>query len=270
MLALLMAWLGFKLATPGQWPLLLLGATFLGIACVGISCGILNQYIEREIDLRMERTRQRPLPQGRVSERAALVVGWVFGIVGVATLYFWVNGLTAFLGVMTLWTYLGLYTPLKRYSSFSTIVGAIPGALPPVMGWTAATGRIGWEGLALFALLFIWQIPHFLSIAWIYREDYARASFPILTVVDAQGRLASIQVVLYSIVLIPVSLLPTLHGVTGTAYFYGAAILGILFAGFGARWAWHRSLSTARQLFLVSILYLPMLGALLLWDRQGY
>jgi protoheme IX farnesyltransferase len=158
---------------------------------------------------------------------------------------------------------------MKRVSSFSTIVGAIPGALPPVMGWTAVTGTIGWEGCALFALLFVWQIPHFLSIAWIYREDYARASFPILTVVDSQGKLASVQVVLYSLVLIPVSLLPTLHGVTGSLYFYGAAFLGVVFATFGARWAWHRSLSTARQLFLVSILYLPVLGALLLWDRRA-
>jgi protoheme IX farnesyltransferase len=268
LLALSMASLGYALATPGHVAFPALGIALLGIALVGACCGALNQFLERDIDARMWRTMRRPLPAGRLAPQAAVWMGAVTGIAGLVILAVWVNPLTAILGAATIFFYVCLYTPSKRWSTASTLIGAVPGAMPPLMGWTAASGTLSIEGILLFAILFIWQIPHFLSIAWIYREDYARASLPILSVVDEQGVATSKQVIVYSVALLPLTLLPTIWGVTGGVYFFGAMALGLIFLASGIGLAIHRSKAYARRLFLVSILYLPALGLLMIWDRK--
>lgn len=267
-LALIMASLGYFLARHGIafdfWNYFF---TMLGLTLVGAGCGALNQFLEREIDFLMPRTRQRPLPAKRLLPTQALLMGIPCSVVGLAVLYFGVNSLTAVLGAFTLFTYLAVYTPAKRWTSFSTLLGAIPGALPPLMGQTAVTGHFTIEGVLLFAILFIWQVPHFLAIAWIYRDEYAKAGLPILTVIDEKGLRTAKQSVLYSMVLLPLSLLPSIGGVAGRFYFVGALVLGTIFLGYSVAWALYRSKQEARRLFLVSILYLPALGILMLWDK---
>jgi protoheme IX farnesyltransferase len=238
-----------------------------GTALIGAGCGALNQWMEKDIDALMHRTRDRPLPSGRMQGKVAVWMGFTCLVVGFGLLLVFINAITAFLGLATFLTYLVAYTPLKRRSTFSTLVGAIPGAMPPLMGWTASYGALDWGGLVLFTILFLWQIPHFLAIAWIYREDYARAGLPILTVIDEKGSLTSKQVLLYSSVLLPLSLMPSIVGVTGAAYFFGALVLGILFFVFSVYWAIFRNKVYARRLFLASIIYLPLLGILMAVDR---
>lgn len=268
LLALIMASLGYFLARHGVpfdgWNYFF---TMAGLTLVGAGCGAINQFLEREIDFLMPRTRNRPLPTKRLLPTQALLMGVPCSIAGLAVLYWGVNPLTAALGALTLFTYLGIYTPAKRWTSFSTLLGAIPGALPPLMGQTAVTGDFTIEGVLLFAILFIWQVPHFLAIAWIYREDYAKAGLPILTVFDEKGIATAKQSVLYSMVLLPISLLPSIGGVAGRFYFIGALVLGTVFLGYSVAWALYRSKTEARRLFLVSILYLPALGILMLWDK---
>ncbi len=267
LLALSMAALGYFLGSEG--PLLWgrLAWTLLGLALVGAACGAINQFQERDIDALMWRTMNRPLPSGRMLPAHALWMGVITAVMGECVLLWFVNSVTALLGAFTLFFYLGIYTPSKRVSSLSTLIGAIPGALPPLMGWTASHGVVTVEGLLLFAILFLWQIPHFLAIAWIYREDYARARLPILSVVDVEGSSTAKQIILYSIVLLPLTLVPSLWGVTGHIYFLGAFALGICFLLYGIRLAVQRNHYSARQLFLVSIFYLPLLGLLMVWDR---
>jgi protoheme IX farnesyltransferase len=163
--------------------------------------------------------------------------------------------------------YIGVYTPTKKLSQLSTLVGAIPGAMPPLMGWTASHGSISFQGIVLFMILFVWQIPHFLAIAWLYREDYARAKLPILSVVDKVGSATTKQVMMYSSILLPLSLVPSMWGVTGTAYLWGALLLGLLFLGAGTLLTIYKTRAYARLLFICSIVYLPCLGALMIWDR---
>lgn len=267
LLALMMASLGYFLGTNG--PIAPLPFTFalLGIALVGAGCGALNMYLERDIDALMWRTMDRPLPSGRMPPHYALIMGFSTAIVGEAILLFLVNPTTAVLGGLTLLFYLGIYTPSKRVSSMSTLVGAIPGAMPPLMGYVASHGRIGPGGAWLFALLFLWQIPHFLAIAWIYREDYARGGFPILSVVDKVGMMTAKQILVYALVLLPLTLVPSVWGIAGEMYFVGALVLGILFFALSAKLAFRRNHAYARALFLYSIVYLPALGLLLVWDR---
>lgn len=268
MLALLMATLGYLLGRPvgslqgGQFI-----AMLVGLALIGGGCGALNHYLEIDTDGKMHRTRNRPLPSGRMKPSEALTVGFALSLLGEGVLLIGVNAITAVLGGLTLLFYCGIYTPAKRTSSMSTLVGAIPGAMPPLMGWTAAHGRVSPEGILLFAILFMWQIPHFLAIAWIYREDYARAGFPILSVVDEEGIATAKQVVLYSVVLLPLTVVPSLWGITGQFYFFGSLALGTLFLAFGIVLALYRTKLNARRLFLASILYLPLLGMLMCWDR---
>lgn len=267
MLALMMAALGYFMGStgpiaPGRFIL-----SLLGTALVGACCGALNMYVERDVDALMWRTMNRALPSGRVPPKYALVMGIVTGILGEGILLFGVNPMTAVLGGLTILFYLGIYTPAKRVSTMSTLIGAVPGAMPPLMGFTAAHGAIGAQGMWLFALLFLWQIPHFLAIAWIYREDYARGGFPILSVVDEAGAMTAKQILLYSLVLLPLTLVPSVWGIAGEHYFLGAIALGVLFFVFGARLAFQRNHAHARALFLYSILYLPALGFLLVWDR---
>jgi protoheme IX farnesyltransferase len=245
-----------------------LGPLLLGLALVGMGCGALNQYLEADIDARMWRTMNRPLPAGRMTGKQALIFGFATALLGELILLFATNAITAVLAALTFFFYLAVYTPSKRLTSMSTLIGAVPGALPPLMGWTASHGRVAPEGLLLFAILLLWQIPHFLAIGWIYREDYARAELPILSVIDEEGIATAKQVILYSIVLLPLTLVPSLWGVTGRVYFLGAMALGIALLAFGILWAIHRSKLTARRLFLASIFYLPGLGLLMVWDRN--
>lgn len=267
LLALIMTALGYGMAPIDVVPEVPLWSALVGIALIGASCGALNMVFEKDLDARMVRTQSRPLPTGRISVRTASLLGAASGVLGFAWCIFWVNPLTAGLGALTWLSYLGLYTPAKRISSLSTLIGALPGALPPLMGYTAATGEIGPGGLLLFAILFLWQVPHFLAIAWIYRDDYARALLPILTVLDPSGAVTSRQIVLYSVSLLPVSLLPSLLGITGFAYFMGALLLGLGFIGMGLVLAFRRTRKDAYRLFLVSILYLPLIGLLMIFDK---
>lgn len=266
-LALAMTALGYCVGNSGpiHWPHMLVA--MFGTALIGAGCGALNQWMERDIDALMHRTRDRPLPSGRMAGKVAIWMGVICTVVGFSLLLVFVNRTTAFLGLATFLTYLVAYTPLKRRSTFSTLVGAVPGAMPPLMGWTASYGSLAWEGWVLFAILFIWQIPHFLAIAWIYREDYARAGLPILTVIDEKGALVSKQVLLYSSVLLPLSLIPSILGVTGSAYFFGALVLGVGFFIFSVYLAIFQTKVYARRLFLASIVYLPLLGILMAVDR---
>lgn len=266
-LALTMTCLGFFLGSGPTMEIKPLLISLVGIALVGAASGALNQYIEREIDARMWRTLDRPLPAGRMKASSALIFGIVCGVLGEVVLLVGVNGITALLAAITLFFYIGIYTPSKRVSSLSTLLGAVPGAMPPLMGWTAVQGHIGFEGLVLFGILFLWQIPHFLAIAWIYREDYARANLPVLPVVDELGSSTVKQVIIYSLVLLPISLVPSAWGLTGSYYFYGAIALGLLFLFCGIALAIYRSKLYARRLFFASIIYLPLLGFLMVWDR---
>jgi protoheme IX farnesyltransferase len=215
----------------------------------------------------MRRTASRPVAAGRITPGMGLAVGLALSAAGVATLASTVNVLTATLGLVTIVLYLGAYTPLKRRTELNTLVGAVPGAIPPVMGWTAATGSVDAGAWALFAILYLWQLPHFLAIAWMYREDYARAGFPMLPVVDPGGESTARQVALATLALVPVSLVPTVLGLAGAIYFFGALALGVGFAAFGLALALRRGRSAARRLLLASVTYLPALFFLLVLDR---
>jgi protoheme IX farnesyltransferase len=268
---------GFYLATKGAFDWWLFVHTALGTLCVGGGAGALNQYMERYYDAMMKRTERRPLPAGRLNPVAVLVFGTVLSIVGMFQLTFLVNPLTGFLAFITFTTYLFLYTPLKRVTPVSTFVGGIPGALPPMMGWTAVRNEITIESWVLFAILFCWQMPHFFSLAWMYRKDYGRAGFRILTVDDHAGKKTGRQILIYCIALLPVTLAPTLLGMTGMLSVIGAVVLGIAFLSFGIM-VWRHSErpgaeSTAqvnfysRRLFFASLVYLPALMILLSMDK---
>lgn len=258
---------GMLLASRNPLPWTLWFHALLGTGLVSAGALALNQFMERHLDARMERTANRPLPAGRLKPWFALVLGIQLSLVGIALLAFFVNPLTAILGGLTTVGYLFLYTPLKRFSHLSTIVGAIPGAIPPLMGWTAVTNRLETGGWILFAILFIWQLPHFLSIAWIYREDYARGGFPMLPVLDPGGRQTARQAVLWCASLIPVSLLPTAVGLAGLPYFIGAFILGSVFLLAAIQFAFHRDDRHAKKLLIASVIYEPLILITLVLDR---
>jgi protoheme IX farnesyltransferase len=241
--------------------------TLVGTFLVGGGCGALNMYVEREHDVLMRRTMTRPLPAGRLRPSDALIFGSVISIVGLAWLALTVNLLTAALGLATLVSYVFLYTPLKRRSTLNTVVGAIPGALPPVMGWAAARGALGPEAIVLFGILFFWQMPHFLALAWMYRRDYERAGYKMLTVLDPDGGSTSRQILLYTAALLPISLIPTLFGIAGGFYFFGALAIGLGFLAFGAVLAVSRKNVHAKWLFYYSLLYLPVLLLTMVIDR---
>jgi protoheme IX farnesyltransferase len=242
-------------------------ATVLGTALVAGGASAYNQVIERGPDSLMRRTRLRPVPDGRLQPAESLLFGTALSLTGLLTLGIGVNGLSAGVAFVTLLTYALIYTPLKRRSSFATVVGAIPGALPPVIGWAAARGALSEGGWVLFGIVFLWQLPHFLAIAWIYREDYARAGFPMLPVIEPDGRSTGRQAVYYCAALLPVSLAPTLVGLATTAYFVAALVLGLLFLGLTLRFARTRAVADARRLFFGSIVYLPVLWLLMIAFR---
>ncbi len=258
---------GFYLGSQGHFDLGQFIQTLAGTALVAAGSSALNQLREREVDARMDRTRGRPLPSGRVSPGAAALFSWTAAIAGVGYLAWQVNLITAGLALLTLVSYVFLYTPLKQRTSLNTLVGAVPGALPVVGGWTAAGGHIDGVVLSLFWILFLWQLPHFLALAWLYREDYRRGGFEMLSLDDATGRSTGRMALLYSITLLPVSLLPTLLRLTGTIYFFGALILGICYAGMSLLLMREPSEKPARRLFFTSITYLPLLLALMVLDK---
>lgn len=254
---------GFWMASRGTMDLMLvlhlLGGTLLSSA----GAAALNMFMEREPDALMERTRNRPLPAGRLAPGEALAFGWALSLAGTAWLAIGTNLLTAALGAATIFSYLGLYTPLKRRSSLCTLVGALPGALPPVMGWAAASGKLEPAALSIFLVLFFWQLPHFLALAWMYREDYARAGQPMLPVAEPDGVSTGRQVVLQTMALLVASALPVWYGLAGPEYLAVALALGAGFLGFGIAFALDRTRARARRLFLASVTYLPLLLAAL-------
>ncbi len=235
---------------------LLMVHALLGTALVAAGTNALNQYVEREHDARMHRTRTRPLPAGRITPRAALVFSSAIAVVGTVYLGLLVNWLTAALGAFTLATYIFIYTPLKRVSTLNTLIGAIPGAIPPLMGWTAATNHIGAGGWIIFGILFLWQLPHFMAISWLHREDYARGGFAMLAVRDTGGIAVARQAIFYTLALLPVSVAPSLLGLTGTVYFVGAAAAGAALLAATIRFFFDRGPRSARSLFMISNLYL--------------
>lgn len=241
----------------------------VGTALAAGGANALNQLLERDLDARMARTAGRVLPSGRLAPREAGWFGLACSVAGVVYLAIFVNPLSAGVAAATVLTYVGVYTPLKRRTPWCTVVGAIPGALPPVIGWAAARNSLGLGALLLFAILFVWQIPHFWAIAWIFRDDYRRAGFPMLPVIDADGRRTGPQVVWLSALLALVSLLPALSGMAGPVYVVGATLAGAAFVAFGVRFARALSHATARALMLFSIAYLPLLLGLLLLGSAG-
>ena len=236
-----------------------LAVTVIGTALTAAGASVLNQFSERRLDALMPRTRNRPLPAGRVAPIEALGYGIALGVAGVAILATRINTLTALLGAITLLTYVLLYTPLKRFTTLNTVIGAVPGAIPPVMGFTAIHGALSPASLSVFGILFFWQLPHFLAIAILYRDDYARGGMKMLPVLDPGGAFTGRQIVLWSLALIPVSLFPSVVGMTGVAYFFAAAVLGVVFLACGVKCALTGSRPDARRLFLYSIIYLPAL-----------
>lgn len=261
---------GLVMASPGTagaLDLLLLFHTVVGTALVAAGAGALNHVVERDVDARMRRTANRPIPSGRVDPDVGLLWGVLLAVIGIAWLAAAVNLLTAMLGGLTLAGYVFVYTPMKRLSSLATIVGAVPGAVPPMMGWTAARDALDPGAWVLFGILFLWQLPHFLSIAWMFRRDYADGGLPMLPVADPDGRRTGRQAVLYAAALVPVALLPTVLGLTGGVYFAGALVFSLAFLGAAVAFAVVRTDPAARRLLLVSVLYLPAIFAVMLLDR---
>jgi protoheme IX farnesyltransferase len=267
LMVMLTAAAGFWMASPTGQHTLLLFNTLLGTALVAAGTNALNQVAERDLDALMRRTRMRPLPAGRLSPTVAALFAWLAGVAGIGYLAVTVNLLTAALAAITLLSYVFVYTPLKRHSSASTLIGAIPGALPIVGGWTAATGSLAFAAWALFWIMFLWQLPHFLALGWLYREDYARARFKLLSSGDSDGRLTFVYASLYAAALVPVSLVPTLLGITGGFYFFGAALLSTGFFIVSSTAARHSSAMNARRLFRSSLAYLPLLLLLMAVNR---
>jgi protoheme IX farnesyltransferase len=266
-LVLLTTLAGFYLGSrsPISWPLMF--NTLLGTALLASGAAALNQWLEREHDAKMRRTQDRPLPSGRLTAEAVLMIGGSCGVLGLVYLALTVNLITAFLGAVTIGSYLFVYTPLKRVTTLNTVIGAIPGALPPLMGWTAARGEISREGWALFAILCFWQLPHFLAIAWMYRDQYAKAGFVMLPVVDPTGERTGRQALSHTLGLLPVSLCPFLFKMVGPVYLAGALALGLAFLWCAFQFSRQLTLQRARWLFFASIIYLPSLLGLMVIDK---
>jgi heme o synthase len=267
---LMSAAIGFMFGShgAGSWKWSALVNMLIGTGLLASGTAALNQWYENEGDALMRRTRRRPIPSGRVTEREGLWFGVVISALGFADLCWGVNVLTGFLGLFTLVTYLFIYTPLKRVSPISTTIGAIPGAMPPLIGYAAASGHLNFEAGILYAILFLWQFPHFYAIAWMYREDYARAGIRMLPVVEPDGDSTGRRIVLFSIALVPMSLAPAFFSMAGNVYLYGALVLGALVLVAGFRAASQHSILRARQVLLASVVYLPLLYGLLVIDGR--
>jgi protoheme IX farnesyltransferase len=267
LLVLMTATAGLYLAAPDGVAVAVLVHTLVGTALVAGGAAALNQVWERETDARMRRTRSRPMASGRLRVREGLLFGIAASVVGLLELALGVNLLSAAVAALTLGSYVLMYTPLKRHTSLATLVGAVPGALPPVIGWAAATNSVTLPALVLFGIMFFWQMPHFLAIAWLYRDDYAAAGIPLLPVLEPDGHRTGRQALHYGAALWPVSLMPALVGLAGGFYVLVATVLGLTFIVLCARFARGRSTVEARHLFLFSIAYLPLLWGALVTDR---
>jgi heme o synthase len=238
--------------------------TGTALSCAGASC--LNQYLERDVDRYMKRTMNRPLPTGQIQPNNALLFGVILVLIGTLSLAGLVNLLTGFLALLTNFLYVLVYTPLKRTTWLNTFIGAIPGALPPLGGWTAATNSASFGGLILFLILFLWQHPHFYAIAWMYKEDYKRAGFKMLPVVEPDGKSTFRQVIVYSVLLIFVSIIPYTIGMSGVLYLIGSLALGVFMLSSGVKLAKSESVKDARNLLKASVVYLPLLLMLIVFD----
>ena len=268
-LILMSTGVGYFFGAKSGWHLLTLLYTIIGTGLIASGTAALNQWSEREADAKMKRTQARPLPAGRISPRSALIFAILISIAGFAVLFGAVNVLTGLLGLFTLASYLFIYTPLKQRSPHATTIGAIPGAMPPLIGYAAASGTLTWEAWILFAILFLWQFPHFYAIAWMYREDYERAGIRMLPVVEPDGESTARRILLFSLILIPISLVPKFLAMTGNFYLVGALALGALFVYAGLRISFDRTRQRARAVLLASIVYLPVLYGLMLLDRSA-
>ncbi|MDH4470775.1 MAG: heme o synthase [Verrucomicrobiae bacterium] len=270
LLVLITTLVGFLLGWTGPIDYFLLGVTLLGTGLSACGASALNQWWEHELDALMKRTQDRPLPAKRLHPRDALLFGLLSVFIGTALLLFFVNLVSASLGLATVAIYVLGYTPMKRHTTLNTLLGAVPGAIPPLLGWTAATGEIGLEGVLLFLLLWFWQMPHFLAIAWLYRDDYAAAGFRMLSVDDPEGLMTSRQALLYALGLLAVSLLPGVIGMATPLYFVLALILGFVFVLAALNFVMQRSRKKARSLFFASIIYLPLILLALLFCKNKF
>jgi len=266
-LVLLTTAVGFYMGSAPGLNLPLMIHTLAGTALLAAGAAALNQLLEREYDARMRRTRDRPLPPGRMQPETVLLFGGACGVSGLIYLALAANLLTSVIGAVTLISYLFIYTPLKRITWMNTIVGAVPGGLPPLMGWTAARGDLAIEGWALFAILAFWQIPHFMAIAWLYREEYSKAGFVMLPAVDPDGTRTGSQAIGHAAALLAVSLLPFVLGIAGLVYLIGAVTLGSVFLACAVVFRRQLTGQSARRLFLASIIYLPLTLAILVLDK---
>jgi protoheme IX farnesyltransferase len=267
LLVLIVVGLSAWLAAAGSAGFLVLLHAVVGTGLVAAGASALNMLMERECDARMPRTWNRPLPSGRLRPRDVALFGGLLTAAGLAILFWLTTPLAALLAALTSVSYLGLYTPLKRVTTLNTHIGAVPGALPALIGWAAVRGTLEPGAWTLFMIVYVWQLPHFLSIAWLYRDDYARGGFKMLPGVDPEGRATGRQAALGALALVPVSLLPALAGVSGPAYSLGAIVLGLFFVRRAVRFAWTRSPASARGLLRGSLLYLPLLLALMFLDQ---
>jgi len=267
-LVLLTTAAGFYVGGQGPLDCRLMFHALWGTALLASGAAALNQLLEWSHDGKMQRTRQRPLPSGRLQPETVLIFGTGCALAGLLYLALAVNLSTSLLGAFSLATYLFVYTPLKRVTWLNTLVGAVPGGLPPLMGWTAARGEVTAEGWALFAIQAFWQLPHFLAIAWMYRDEYAKAGFVMLPVVDPQGHRTGRQAVGHTLALLSASLCTFWFGLAGPVYLAGAAVLGLVFLWFAIQFARQLTILSARQLFYASVLYLPLLLGLMVWDKR--
>lgn len=269
-MVLITTFVGFYLGSQGLPTYLRLLPTLIGTALAAAGTLALNQYLERDVDAKMQRTRQRPLPDGRLQPAEALAFGLAVTLAGLVYMALAVNALSAAVTAATTVSYLFLYTPLKRRTPLCSIIGAVPGALPPLTGWTAARGAFGIEAWILFAILFLWQLPHSLAIARLYRDDYARAGIRLLPVVEPDAKSTGRQIVANCLALLVVGLLPTIVGLTGPVYFVAALIFGGLFLGYGVAFALSRTVTAARQLLFASLLYLPATLLMMALDKVPF
>lgn len=260
---------GFYMASGGSFNTPLFVHAMVAITLLAFGVATLNQFWERNIDPKMDRTASRPIPSGRVTSTAALVFGASLCVIAEIYLLFAVNGLTAFLGLIVIVGYVLVYTPLKTVSSVSTAIGAIPGALPPLMGWTAAAGEISLGAWALFVTQFLWQFPHFMAIAWMYREEYENAGILMLPVMDKSGSITFRQIILFSAMLLPVSIAPFFFGIAGIYFLIGSSILGLVFLVISIMSARSKTNADARKVLLASVLYLPLYFILMVLDKVG-
>ena len=259
---------GFYMGTAGNFDVALFVNSMIGISLLAFGVATLNQWLERQTDALMDRTTKRPLPSGKITPTEALVFGVIQCAVAEMYLLMLVNALTAFLGLTVIVGYILLYTPLKTRTSASTAIGAIPGAMPPLMGWTAAANDITLGAWVLFVFLFLWQFPHFFAIAWLYKDDYAKAGIKMLPVVDGDGRLTSRQIIMFAIMTVAISLAPFFFGNAGWIFGVAAAVLGVWFLFESVRTARAKTPEMARRLLMVSVLYLPLIFAFLVFDKK--